>query len=289
MPSLRFVVTTVMASGWMIAGWMFAGAAHGAPVSGQPAAASPTAVPPPPAPSASGAPDAAPIPPPSAPPAPAPAPPLANAPPASTAAPSAVPPPPPIDESQYAPYPVEVPPPPPPPRRRYRWAAQVRFEAAPIDRTLSSDAGMEGIGFSIRPRPLPHFAVDFGLDLFGGTDYQGRSRSETTFSINPMFFVNPRSRVQLYLLGGIGFSSAYVRYPADRTTAHFTYVALDGGVGAEFRLTSHLAIDADVVGFVRGRTDSDASLYPEFVEPGTGRTTNASGGALLRLGLAYYW
>jgi hypothetical protein len=147
---------------------------------------------------------------------------------------------------------------------------------------------MEGIGFSLRPRPLPHFAVDLGIDLFGGTDYQGRSRSETAFSINPMFFVNPRSRVQLYLLGGIGFSSAYVRY-ADRSTAHFSYVALDGGVGAEFRLTSHVAIDADVVGFVRGRTDSEASLYPEFVEPGTGRTTNASGGALLRLGLAYYW
>ena len=41
-----------------------------------------------------------------------------------------------------------------------------------------------------------------------------------------------------------------------------------------------VALDFDVIGFIRGRTDDLARVEPEFVEEGTGRTTNTSGGGL---------
>ena len=42
-----------------------------------------------------------------------------------------------------------------------------------------------------------------------------------------------------------------------------------------------------MVGFVRGRTDSAADRNPEFVDEVTGRTSNTSGGGLMRVGIAF--
>jgi hypothetical protein len=64
---------------------------------------------------------------------------------------------------------------------------------------------------------------------------------------------------------------------------------LDAGVGLEFRLSRPLALDTDLVGFVRRRTDRAADESPEFVDPVTGRTSNSSAGGLARVGLAYSW
>jgi hypothetical protein len=41
--------------------------------------------------------------------------------------------------------------------------------------------------------------------------------------------------------------------------------------------------------FVRDHTDDEVARYPEFYEPSTGRYTNTSKGAVIRLGIAYYW
>jgi len=49
------------------------------------------------------------------------------------------------------------------------------------------------------------------------------------------------------------------------------------------------AVDADVMAFVREPHRTRIDVPSEFVEPGTGRYTNTSRGALFRLGLAYYW
>jgi len=51
----------------------------------------------------------------------------------------------------------------------------------------------------------------------------------------------------------------------------------------------HLSIGAYLIGFLRWRSDRHASQNPEFIDPATGRTTNTSGGGLLRLGATFYW
>src|SRR5262245_47088085 len=49
-------------------------------------------------------------------------------------------------------YEAPPPPPPPPPGRRSEWGAQLRLETAAMGHDASPDAGMGGIGFSVRPR-----------------------------------------------------------------------------------------------------------------------------------------
>jgi len=181
--------------------------------------------------------------------------------------------------------------PPAPPRYRFfrpSWALQVRAEAVGMGRDRAPNSGMGGLGVSLRPRPTPHFAVDFGLDFLGGRDFYGERRGEVAFSVNPMLFLNPGRPVQVYFLGGINFSGAEVEH-ADQSKSRYRYFGLDAGVGLEFRLSHQLALDTDLLGFVRRRTDRAADSSPEFVDPVTGHTSNSSAGGLARVGLAYSW
>jgi len=156
-----------------------------------------------------------------------------------------------------------------------------------MGRESAPDAGMGGIGFSLRPRPSPFFALDFGFDFMGGLDFNGDRRSESVFAVNPMLFLNPRNKVQVYLFAGLGVGGARVERSngADRS---YRYVGADAGAGLEFRFWQRFAFSGDVLAFVRDRTDV-GSTAPEFVEPGTGRYTDSSAGALFRVGGTYYW
>jgi len=78
-------------------------------------------------------------------------------------------------------------------------------------------------------------------------------------------------------------SASYYR-PAD----HYSYFGVQGGVGIEFRLARHFALNLALLGFVRGRTDADAQYHPEFVD-GSGRSTNTSGGGLFQGGMTFYF
>lgn len=219
-------------------------------------------------------------------PTPAPSPPATNRP-RVRRAPSPPPPPP----RPYRLPIVEVPPPPPPkppPRPRSELGLQFRFLGALMGAGQHPDAGMGGIGLSIRPRPAPFYAFDIGFDSMHGIDYNGNPRSEGALTINPMFFLNPRSKVQFYLLAGFGFSGASVNLP-DGSTTHYAYMGVDGGLGLEWRLARGFALSLDLVGFVRGRIDGNAQLEPEFVDYENGRATNTSGGGLLRFGGTFYW
>jgi hypothetical protein len=186
-----------------------------------------------------------------------------------------------------APAAYEAPPPPPPKAgRRSEWGVQFRLQAAPMSQDASPEAGMGGIGFSLRPRPSPYFAVDFGLDFIGGRDFNGDRRNESAFTVNPMLFINPRDKVQVYFLAGLGAGSA--RVLRGNVRREYRYVGVDAGAGVEFRFWQRLAFSADVVGFVRDRTAADGG-GPEYVEASTGRFTDSSAGALVRLGGIYYW
>ena len=185
-------------------------------------------------------------------------------------------------------------PPPPKPRYRQRWGANLRLQGVMMggsDDGKHPDAGMGGFGFSLRYRPVPAFAFDAGLDFLGGTDYQGRTRRETAFLMSGMVFFNPKDRFQFYTLGGIGFSGATVEQNDSDNffEDHYSYFGMHLGIGAEYRIGKRVAIGADLVGFIRGRTDEDAVDDYEFVDADTGRTTNTSGGGLFRAGVTFYW
>jgi hypothetical protein len=113
--------------------------------------------------------------------------------------------------------------------------------------------------------------------------------------VSGLFYVNPRSAVQLYGIAGFGFGAAFLDSGRgadgepllnDET---YSYVGAQLGAGVEARITRHFALGADLVGFLRWRNDRYASRNPEFVDPDTGRATNTSGGGLVRLGATFYW
>ena len=122
-------------------------------------------------------------------------------------------------------------------------------------------------------------------------------RSESAFTINGLVFLNPRSRAQVYLLGGFGWAGA--RVYNDNTTlqagyyypqeTHYGYFGGQAGGGLEFRVAKHFALNLDLRGFVRGRIDENAQAQPEFRDPVTGRTTNTSGGGIITGGMTVYF
>lgn len=163
------------------------------------------------------------------------------------------------------------------------------------DDQAAPDAGMNGLGAALRFRPIPHIAIEGSLELVWGTDYNGYDRFEDAVLFDALFFLNPRSSVQIYGLAGLGLGAAYIdsssasdgyRRLRDET---YAYVGLQGGFGLEARITRHFAAGGDLIGFVRERNDRNASENPEFVDPVTHRSTNSSGGGLVRLGATFYW
>ncbi|HVK66682.1 MAG TPA: outer membrane beta-barrel protein [Polyangium sp.] len=163
------------------------------------------------------------------------------------------------------------------------------------------DAGMGGFGLGLRYRPVPAFAIEGSFDILGGTDYNGFDRVETPFSLNGILYVNPRSRAQFYLTGGVHWSSATVQSEnadprlsptrdGNNFSAEYSYFGGQGGIGLEFRVSRRLALNLDALAFVRHRTDDNAETGPaEFIDSNSGRTTNTSGGGLFRGGLTFWW
>ncbi len=210
-------------------------------------------------------------------------------------------------EEPPAPYPpprmVLVPPgpyyPPPPPRRRWRHYSELgmnlHLDVGVLGSGAHHDAWMGGGGFAFRFRPLPVFALDLGLELAGGTDYAGNDRVEDAFVVNALGFVNPRDRLQFYLLGGFQLGGASVRVRRQGGVAvepfddSYNYVGAQFGLGLEWRLTRHFALASDFELFIRGRTDQSRAVDPEYVDPSTHLATNTSGGGLWRLGATVYF
>ena len=191
----------------------------------------------------------------------------------------------------------------PPPKKRHRrgfreWGFNLHLEAALLGSApeRANNAEMAGLGFAFRYRPMPVLAFEAGVDLLTGTDFQGYSRNEAGLLLNTLVFFNPHDVVQLYGLGGLGFSGATVTIaprsgesPFKRHDEHYSYFGGQVGFGVEVRVSRRIAIASDLVGFIRGRTDSLSDDSPEFIDPDTHRATNSSGGGLLRVGATFYW
>ena len=223
-------------------------------------------------------------------------------------------PPPPPPRHKYAPPPVVVYQPPPPvevtrpevsppyeyaPRHvnsvtpPHEWGLNFHLEGALLGHGYAGNTSMGGGGLGLRFKPSRYFGLETDLDYVGGHDYQGDNRSETAFSVNGLLFLNPRSHAQLYLLAGFGWSGAHVTNDPSVSSSpldqHYNYFGGQFGGGLEVRLSRVLAFDLDIRGFVRSRTDSLAQTQPEFTNPGTGQTTNTSGGALATGGMTLYF
>lgn len=181
---------------------------------------------------------------------------------------------------------------PPKMRRSKEWGFNLHLTAALIgDSKADDDAGMGGLGFAFRYRPVRVLAIEGGIELIGGTDWNGFERDETAFLANAILFFNPRDRFQVYWLGGFGGSRAHVEVEdeAGDFEERYSYFGVQTGIGFEARVSKRVALGAELVGFLRGRTDVRPHSRPEFVDPKTHRATNSSGGGLLRGGVTFYW
>jgi hypothetical protein len=178
--------------------------------------------------------------------------------------------------------------------RAHEWGLNLHLEGAAMGRGSAGNAGMGGGGAGLRFKPSRYFGIEADFDVVGGHDFQGDRRSETAFTLDGLIFLNPRSRVQLYLLGGFGWSGASVRCDESMAACpvgpdqHYAYFGGQFGGGVEVRVSRVFAIDLDVRGFLRGRTDDLAQTQPEFTDQ-YGRTTNTSGGALFTGGMTLYF
>lgn len=149
--------------------------------------------------------------------------------------------------------------------------------------TFGPDVAMGGFNGALRFRPAPHFGIDLGAGYFAGHDYEGDYRTEVPVTANMLFFVNPKSKVQFYVLLGAGLS--FGQKETFNEIRNMTHVGGQAGVGLEFRLARAFALNFDVRGVLRRRIDNDPR--PEFVD-GT-RSSDTSGGALMTFGGTLYF
>ncbi|MEO8877274.1 MAG: hypothetical protein ABI461_16895 [Polyangiaceae bacterium] len=159
----------------------------------------------------------------------------------------------------------------PAPVHRSEWGLNLHIEGEPIGgRGAASDAGMGGLGFGVRYRPSPYAAIEPDLDFVGGRDYNGDKRGEVGFT--------PQT------------SDSYSSY-ANGTQHDYTYFGAQAGIGLEFRISKHFALNTDVRGFVRGRVDQNAQgPNPDYeFTSSDGRRTNSSGGAIINGGMTFYF
>ncbi len=175
------------------------------------------------------------------------------------------------------------------PRPKKEWGLNLHLGGAMMGKGRDGDAGMALLGLGLRYRPLPAAAIEANLDFAGGRDYNGYRRSETAITFNGLIYLNPKSKTQVYLLGGFGWSGAKaVDDRGDDQTYRYGYFGAQAGAGLEFRLSKVVALNIDMRGFVRGRVDDSRRTNPEFTD-GTGRSSNTSGGGLLQGGITFYW
>ena len=179
-------------------------------------------------------------------------------------------------------------------RRRPRWeplwGVTGRVQMA-LGSSRGRDVEMSGLGAGLRYRPVPHFALELGLDSLRGRDWHGDWRREGFISASALVYFNPDSTFQVYMPLGLHGSSARVERETEAGVEEhrYGYFGAHAGVGGEIRLSPRVALPIELIGFVRGRVDRASRQDPEFVDEKTMLVTNTSGGGLLRAGVVVYW
>jgi len=181
-------------------------------------------------------------------------------------------------------------------RRGFReWGFNVHLEGALLGDQPRRDSAMGGLGFGFRYRVLPPLAFEVGVDLLRGAEHDGYWRSEAALLFNTLLFFNPRDVVQVYALGGLGFSRSSVSFARitdddvfyKRSDEHLSYFGGQLGLGLEVRVSRRVAIAGDLLGFIRGRTDERTDI--ELDNRNLLRANETASGGLLRAGVTIYW
>jgi hypothetical protein len=173
-----------------------------------------------------------------------------------------------------------------PPRRRPRsspWSVNLRIQGLMLGqgRGSSHDARMGGVGASIRYEVNPVLTLDGGIDSMLGRDYNGYDRSEVSLSLSSLLYLNQHPQIRTYGIFGLNTSAARVDVVGDDQA--WGYFGAHAGLGLDIALDRRVALNVDLLGFLRGRTDQRAAREPEFTD-GLGRVSNTSGGGLFRGG-----
>ncbi len=167
------------------------------------------------------------------------------------------------------------------------WSLALRVQGVMLDnRRRGGEARLGGVGVSGRYALNPVVTLDLGLDSILGTDYNGYDRAELSLSFSSLFFLNYHPVVRTYVLVGLNTSRARVDVDGDDQT--WGYFGGQTGLGLDITLAPTVALNLDLVAFMRGRTDSRAAREPEFTD-GVGRVTNTSGGGLVRGGVVIHF
>jgi hypothetical protein len=167
------------------------------------------------------------------------------------------------------------------------WALAMRLSGVLLEGNgRRPDARLGGVGVSGRFAVNPVVTLDLGLDSMLGTDYNGYDRSELSLSFSSLFYLNYHPVLRTYVLVGLNTSRARVDIDGDDQS--WGYFGGQTGFGLDISLDSRIALNVDVLAFLRGRTDSRAAREPEFTD-GQGRVTNTSGGGLLRGGVTLHF
>jgi len=167
------------------------------------------------------------------------------------------------------------------------WSVNLRLEGIALGSGQHQrDTGLGGLGISLRFALRPSMAFDLGLDAFGGSDYNGYDRSETSVSLSALWFLNPDRAIRTYVLFGLNASAAHVNVAGD--DQDWSYFGAQAGLGLDFPISPRVSLNVDAVGFLRGRVDSRAAREPEFND-GFGNLSNTSGGGVFRGGVSLYW
>ncbi len=168
------------------------------------------------------------------------------------------------------------------------WSIALRLQGVMLGdgRRRGHDARMGGVGASVRYRVNPVVTLDLGLDSLLGTDYNGYDREELSLSFSSLFYLNQHRLIRTYVLFGLNTSTARVDVAGDGQS--FRYFGAHTGLGLDIKLDPRVALNLDLLGFMRGRTDARAAREPEFIDA-SGRVTNTSGGGLFRGGISLSW
>jgi hypothetical protein len=161
------------------------------------------------------------------------------------------------------------------------WAVALRAQGVMLE-SGGRGGGLGGVGASGRYILNPTVTFDLGVDTIVGSDYNGYDHSELSLSLSTLLYLNTHPIVRTYVLVGLNVSRASVEVQDEDQT--WGYFGGQTGLGLDFALDPHIALNFDVLAFLRGRTDSRAAREPEFTDE-HGRVTNTSGGGLLRGGV----
>ncbi|MFW5920386.1 MAG: outer membrane beta-barrel protein [Polyangiales bacterium] len=185
---------------------------------------------------------------------------------------------------------------PPPPQREPRHQDPKLGFHLELGGVAAKNVQMGGAGAAFRLRPSGYFGVDFGVGAYAGTDYNGLDRTEVPLTIGMLFFANPGSPLQLYFTLGPGLAFAHAEGTNEHTglfeSRDFSYIGGQAGIGLEWRIGRHFALNISGKGFIRQRVD-DNDDDPEFVEfedgVPTGNTSDTSAGGVANLGMTFYF